>query len=226
MWSAASHGRTPRDNRSKEFPMRTRWFVPALVLLVIQPAAVEAQRKRVPARDVYEGSYANRFSLEPYAGAYNDDYQLDDAKAGYLVGLKLGYAWSGRGRLLGNVGYSRTDDVGLGGGATGATLDNTWVLTTGGAEYDVIPGRTSAAIAVEAGAAWRKVDVAGGPIALPDNATSDSFTAITAIVPGLSVRHRFTSRAAVGLSLQDYMLDLFDGPTQHNLALTLGVTFR
>jgi hypothetical protein len=108
---------------------------------------------------------------------------------------------------------------------TADIYDNVWVLTTAGAEYDVIPGRTSASLGAEAGFGWRRTDLAAS---LPDgqDLSSDSFAAYEVIVPALTLRHRLGNRAAASLALQDYMFDVLEGPTQHSLALTFGLTFR
>jgi len=210
--------------------MSMRRLVPVLLLLALLPAAVEAQR-RPPRRVVdrfVERDY-NRFSLEPYAGAFKDAYDISDATTGYIFGLRLGYELGARGRIIGHAGYSETDDVATPGTTADHFLyDNQWIFTTAGGEYDVIPGRTSASLGVQAGAAWRKVSV-GGRIGTPDpgsDVSDDAYSSYEVIVPGITLRHRFTPRAGVTLSFEDYIFDVFEGTADHSPALTLGVRFR
>ncbi|MGH7506574.1 MAG: hypothetical protein ACRELX_13020, partial [Longimicrobiales bacterium] len=66
--------------------MNTRGLISAVLLLAVVPAAAEAQRRSRGDRFV-ERDY-NRFSLEPYAGAYNDAYDVSDTNTGYLIGLR------------------------------------------------------------------------------------------------------------------------------------------
>jgi len=195
----------------------------ALAALVVAPSAAEAQRAR---RVEVEPAYGNRFSLEPYAGAYNDAYDLSDAQTGFLFGMRLGYRLTSRARLLGNLGYAKTEDVAFSVAPGVAVYDNVWVLTTAGAEYDVIPGRTSASLGVEGGVGWRRTDLAEGDPAPGEDLSSDSFASYEVVAPALTLQHRLSTRAALRLSLQDYMFDVFEGPVDHSIALTLGIAFR
>ena len=160
--------------------MRKLMFVLA-ASLTLSPAVAEAQyskgkSQRAPTHVVVVTRHdkdccrGNRFSLEPYAGAIKDAYDAspDGENTGYLVGFRVGYLLGGRTRLLGNIGYSSSDDVTDPGPlAAYPVFDNTWVFTTAGAEFDVVPGRTSASLGLQGGAAWRRVDVdgfVGGPV--------------------------------------------------------------
>lgn len=216
--------------------MTRKWYVLALTGLILMPASAEAQRRtqqRSPARQpqaqrVNDYTYYNRWSLEPYAGAFRDAYDLSGVSTGYLVGGRIGYVIGPRWRLNANVGYNETRDVAYSPVPTGVQYDNKWVLTTAGAEFDVVPGRTSASVGVNAGAGWRRVDLNDdGAVPQPGQSlASTGFSAYEVVVPGVTLRHRLTSRAAVLLRFEDYMFDVFEGPTDHSLAVSLGLAFR
>lgn len=218
-----------------------RRILPILIVLMLLPALLNAQSRGKKGRDGRtvtivtqkhrsDCCWGNRFSLEPYGGAVKDAYDIspDGSNTAYLVGLKLGYRTGGRSRLIGNFGYSSSDNVsnpsGLG---SYYVYDNTWLFTTAGAEYDVIPGRTSAALGVQAGAAWRRVDL-DGQVGVPVGPSEEDrgFSAQELIVPSITLRHRLTSRATIVAGLHDYISDVFEGPAQHGVAATLGVSFR
>ncbi|HUP90072.1 MAG TPA: hypothetical protein VM100_11995 [Longimicrobiales bacterium] len=170
----------------------------------------------------------NRFSLEPYAGAVKDPYDIspDDKNTSALYGFRVGYLLGHRTRLLGNVGYSKSENVsnpqGLG---SYFVYDNTWVFTTGGAEFDIVPGRTSAALGLQGGAAWRRVDN-DGAVGVPaePNQADRGFSPTAMVIPSLALRYRATSRLAVMASLHDNIF--LAGPAQHGVGATLGVSFR
>lgn len=214
--------------------MTKRWYVLALAGLIIMPASADAQRRttqRAPAKQpqrVSDYGYYNRWSLEPYAGAFRDAYDLSAVNTGYLVGGRIGYMLGPRWRLNGNVGYNETRDVAYSPLPTGVQYDNKWVLTTAGAEFDVVPGRTSASIGVNAGVGWRRVDLNDdGAVPLPGQSlASNGFTSYEVVVPGLTIRHRLATRTAIMLRFEDYMFDVFEGPTDHSLAVSLGLSFR
>jgi hypothetical protein len=210
------------------------------VLLLFLPTALAAQtRKRTSRQPTHvvvrtakhdQCCYGNRWSFEPYAGALRDAYDIspDDENTAPLFGLRIGYLLGSRTRLLGNVGYSKSDNVSNPQGTTSFFVyDNTWVFTTGGAEFDVVPGRTSASIGLQAGAAWRRVDL-DGRVGLPSGFPEDDsgFSSQEIVIPGAVARHRFTSRATLTAGLHDYIFDFVEGPAQHSLALTVGVAFR
>jgi hypothetical protein len=210
------------------------------VLLLFLPSALAAQSKKrtsrkpthVVVRSVARDQCcrANRWLFEPYAGAFRDAYDIspDDENTAPLFGLRVGYMLGSRTRLLGNVGYSRTDDVSNPQGTTSYFLyDNTWVFTTGGAEFDVVPGRTSASIGVQAGAAWRRVDL-DGRVGLPPGLPDDDrgFSSQEVVVPSVILRHRLLTRATLTAGLHDYIFDVLEGPAQHGLAVTVGLAFR
>ena len=220
--------------------MRKLWFV-LIAFLVATPAAADAQRsksksKRPGTRVVHvtrsdDGCCrGNRFSLEPYAGAMKDAYDIspDGEDTGYLVGFRVGYLLSNRARLLGNLAYSETDNVASTGSTPGSFIyDNTWVFTTAGAEFDVVPGRTSASLGLQGGAAWRRVDV-DGLVGTPDDpiAGNGSFSASEVIIPSLMLRHRLSGRATIMGGVQDNIFDFLEGPAKHSLAAVAGISFR
>lgn len=216
-----------------------RLILVLLMVAVLFPGALSAQSKRKTGRQpivIVKHSrqdrccWGNRWLLEPYAGAFNDAYDVspDGDATGLLVGMRVGYLLGGRTRLLANVGYSQTDNVADPQGIPSYFVyNNTWVFTTGGAEFDVVPGRTSASLGLQAGAAWRRVDLdgeVGSPIGAPQ--ADAGFSAQELIVPGLIARHRLTARVTVTAGLHDYIFDFMDGPAQHSLAFTAGVSFR
>lgn len=174
--------------------------------------------------------WGNRFSLEPYAGAVKDVYHgsPDGDDTNLLAGMKVGYELSRRSRLLANVAYSESDDVGDPGPlASYYIYDNTWIFTTGGAEFDVLPGRTSASLGLQVGAAWRRVDL-DGQVGVPAFSSEEDrgFSAHELIFPSVTLRHRVTNRATIVAGLQDNIFDVFEGPAQHGVAATLGISFR
>ena len=212
-----------------------------VVLFAFSPAMAEAQSrsksKRAPVRIVHvkradrDCCWGNRFSFEPYAGAMNDAYDSspDDENTGYLVGFRIGFLLSNRIRLLGNIGYSESDDVinTIPTPTSYFVYDNTWVFTTAGGEFDVVPGRTSVSLGLQGGAAWRRVDLDGSvgtPIGTPT--PDDGFTAREVLIPGLALRHRLGSHITIMGGLHDNIFDFFDGPAKHSLAVTAGIAFR
>ena len=221
--------------------MRKLMFVLAAGL-ALSPALAEAQyskgkSKRAPARVIHvsrsdrDCCWGNRFSFEPYAGVMNDAYDAspDDENTGYLVGFRIGYLLSGRARLLGNVGYSESDDVSNSEFTPTSYFiyDNTWVFTTAGGELDVVPGRASVSLGLQGGAAWRRVDFDGTVGTPVGNPTPDEgFSAQEVLIPALAFRYRFTNRATVMAGVQDNIFDFLEGPAKHSLALTAGVAFR
>ena len=210
-------------------------------LIALSPALAQAQyakgkSKRAPTRVVHvtrsdrDCCWGNRFSFEPYAGAMNDAYDAgaDDESTAYLVGFRVGYQLGSRSRLLGNVAYSKSDDVANSAGLNSYFVyDNTWVFTTAGGEFDVVPGRTSVSLGLQGGAAWRRVDLDGSvgtPLGTPQ--ADDGFSAQEVMIPALTFRHRLTSRATLMAGAQDNIFDFLEGPAKHSLAVTAGVAFR
>lgn len=169
----------------------------ALSLLLVSAPAVAQERQE------------NRFRLEPYAGAFSDSYDIspDGNNTGMQVGLRVGYELGGRSRLLASAGYASSRHVGNPNGlAEYFVYDNTWALTTIGAEYDLIGGRTSAALGLQVGAGWRRLDrtgQVGSPEGYTDWYGGDGFSPVDVVVPGLTIRHRVSARTALMLNVQD-----------------------
>jgi len=215
-----------------------------LVVSVTAPATADAQSrskskssttKRAPARVIHvsrsdDCCWGNRWYLEPYAGITEDPYDasVDDDDNAFLVGFRVGYHLSSRGRLNGNVAYSNSNDVSNPNGLPDYFVyDNNWIFTTVGGEFDVVPGQTSATLGLQVGAAWRQVNVdgtVGTPIGTPID--DDSFNAQEVLIPSLNLRHRLTNRTTIMAGLQDNIFDFFEGPAKHSLAVTAGISFR
>ncbi|HSL70373.1 MAG TPA: hypothetical protein VK864_09035 [Longimicrobiales bacterium] len=206
-----------------------KWLMVSLAVLVVAPTAVDGQRQRRFVRNNGDCCYGNRFYLEPYAGAMKDAYDIGaSGDTGYLLGLHVGYILGSRVRLLGNFGYSNAEDVADSQGLNSYYVyDNVWLMTTAGAEFDVVPGRTSAALGLQIGAGWRKLDLEetiGSPADSPLD--DDRYAAYEMLLPSLTLRHWFSSRVGISAALRDHMFDIFDGTVQHSPAITLGVTWR
>ena len=221
---------------------RLMYVIVAAVLLA--PAVADAQSsknsksKRAPVRNVRivvdrdddDCCWGNRFTFEPYAGAFNDAYDIspDNESTGFLFGARFGYLLSSRVRLVVNAGYSNIDDVSNPNGLTSYNVyDNMWILTTGGAEFDVVPGNTAVALGLQLGAGWRKLDLEGsvGPVPQPSE-EDDGFTAFEVIIPALSLRQRLSPRTTFSIGVHDHIFDFFEGPAEHSLAITAGISFR
>jgi hypothetical protein len=208
--------------------------------MILAPALAQAQsskgKRRSPTHIVEirrtndDCCWGNRFFLEPYAGAMQDayDHSPDDENTAYMLGFRIGYHLSSRVRLMGNLGYSQSDDVANPNGlAAYHVYDNTWVFTTAGGEFDVVPGQTSASLGLTGGAAWRRIDLdgsVGSPLTAPT--AEENFTAQEVLIPSLSLRHRMTSRTTIMAGLYDNILNFFEGPAKHSLAVTAGIAFR
>lgn len=195
-----------------------------LVVAALWPAALSAQYVSNA-----RGPWFDRFTLEPYAGLYIDNTGSTAAgldQSGWLGGVRLGMALADRVRLLGDLGYSRVDEVGrIGGGENSAVIGSENWLATGGLELDVVPGETAGSLGLQYGAAWRSEslrEVMGSPSPV---GVESGWTRSPVIVPSFSIRHRITPRADLRLGVQDYIF--FDNdPLSHNFALTAGISLR
>lgn len=210
-----------------------------IATVLLAPAVAEAQHskgKRTSTRNTRvvratsrDCCWGNRFSLEPYGGAMKDAYDAspDGENTAYVVGFRVGYMLSSRTRLLGNVAYSKSDDVANSTGVPAYHVyDNTWVFTTGGAEFDVVPGRTSASLGLQGGVAWRRLDF-DGSVGVPlEQPVDDNFSAYEVLIPSLTARHRLTNRATFSVGLHDNIFNFLEGPAEHSLAVTAGISFR
>ena len=201
-----------------------------LSVLAISALADDASaQRRNRNQDFNDERFGNSFFLEPYGGAIRDSYDSSpEDNIGYLVGARAGLALGSRFQLLANLGYSITRNVSDPGElANYYTYDNVWVVTTGGAEFNVIPGRTSAAIGLQGGVAWRRLDLketVGTPAQAPER--TDTFEAYEVLIPSLTARHRVSARASIAAGLYDHIFNALDGTALHSPALTLGVMFR
>ncbi|HEY0810228.1 MAG TPA: hypothetical protein VGD49_08710 [Longimicrobiales bacterium] len=175
--------------------------------------------------------WGNRFSFEPYAGAIKDAYDTsaDDENTALLLGFRVGYLLSNRIRLLGNVGYSESDNVIEPQGPTTSyyMYDNTWVFTTVGGEFDVVPGKGRISLGLQGGAAFRQLDLdgtVGTPITPAQD--GDGWEAQEILIPSLMGRYRVTQWATVMAGLQDHIFDFLNGSTHHSVAITAGIALR
>jgi hypothetical protein len=203
-------------------------LVLAATSLLLLPADTNAQRR--PRNFGFNDCcYGNRFYLEPYGGAFKDSYDRGgDDDVGYLVGFHVGYTLTARVRVLGNVGYSSIEDViDPGALANYYVYDNVWIMTTGGAEFDVVPGATSATLGLQGGVAWRKLDL-DGAIGVPTSEprSTDSYKEYEVVIPSLTIRQRVSSRTALTVGVYDHIFHLLEGTAKHSPALTVGIAFR
>ena len=190
---------------------------------ILLPADISAQRRVV----VFKKS--NPFAFSPYAGVWKDatDISLDDENTGWMVGFRVGYDVARRARLVADVSYAESSNVGNtpAGLADYNVYDNSWIFTTGGAEYDILPGPTSVTFAAQAGAAWRKttLDEQIGLVPPPDE-SDDGYNSQFVVVPRISVRHSFSGRTGLDVSVLDHILP--EDGVDHSPALTVGFWFR
>lgn len=179
-----------------------------------------------------EAPAGNPWFLESFAGAFHDSYDIspDGARTAAHFGIRIGYDLDPRTRVVGTLGYADSKNVSDPNGLTNHFVyGNTWVLSTIGAEYDLIPGRTRIALGLHAGAGWRRIDTegrVGSPAPETDAYGGDGFEAIDVLVPTITVRRDLTARAALSLGLQDHMFDVLEGPVDHSPAITLGISLR
>jgi hypothetical protein len=193
---------------------------------LLLPGAASAQR-----RYTVRCCKPNPFSFAPYVGAFHDalDISRDNDNTGFLIGFRTGYDLGRRSRLVADIGYGESHDVADNGGSLSFNrYNNDWIMTTGGAEYDIIPGPTSVTFAAQAGAAWRQISLderVGQPTVegdIPDE--SSGYTASFIIVPRVTVRHAFTSHTALDVCVLDHIFT--DDQVRHSPALTVGFMFR
>ncbi|MGH7459542.1 MAG: hypothetical protein ACREMA_00760 [Longimicrobiales bacterium] len=201
----------------------------AATIIGLVPNDAGAQRRRPPFNNNNDCCFGNRFYLEPYGGALRDAYDISaDDHLGYLVGFRAGYMLNSRLRIVGNLSYNYAEDVADPGPLTNYYVyDNIWVVTTGGAEFEIVPGNTSAALGLQAGVAWRRLDL-DGTVGIPTTApeSTDSYSAYEVLIPSITARQRLTTRASLVIGLHDQIFNLLEGTAKHSLALTLGASFR
>ena len=173
----------------------------------------------------------NRFRLEPYVGAFDDSYDIspDGENTGALAGVRLGYELGSRARLLADAGFVASRNVSDPQGLQSYFVyENEWALTTVGAEYDVVPGRTSLVLGLRAGAGWRRVDLPGeiGSPADGDRQDGGGFSPVEVVVPTLTLRRELTRRTALKVELADHVFDVLEGPADHSPSISLGLSLR
>ena len=193
-------------------------FGAALLLAV---AATSAAAQEAP---------GSRLTLEPYAGAFLDSYDIspDGENVGPRAGLRFGYPLGGRARLVADASYATSNNVSDPQGLASYHLyRNVWALTTVGAEYDVVAGRTSVALGVRAGAGWRRIQLTG-EVGSPgmDPYGGGGFSAVDVAVPSLTIRRELTARASLALSLEHHAFDLLEGPAEHSPGVSVGLRLR
>jgi hypothetical protein len=198
-----------------------KYIMMIVALCVVLPSAASGQQIRI-------GRYkANPFSFSPYVGAWKDamDISQDDDNTGYLIGFRTGYDLGRRTRVVADVAYGQTKDVA---NTTGVTeyyvYNNNWIMTTGGVEYDIIPGPTSVTFAAQGGAGWRQVtldETVGAPLHSPEDG---GYEASVMLVPRVTVRHAFTSRTGLDVSVIDQIFP--DDRVRHSPGITVGFSFR
>lgn len=192
----------------------------ALLAALLLPGAGEAQKHRGWRKP-------NPWTFSPYAGLFKDGYDVsaDGDNTGWTAGFRIGYALGDRSRLTANVAYAESDDV-VFNPTTGPyyDYDNQYIVTTGGAEYDIIPGNTAVALGVEAGGLWRKVVAEDYVGDLPGESLESGYTFYFAVAPAVSMRHGFSPRTAFEVSVRDFILP--EDEVEHFPMLTVGFRFR
>lgn len=175
---------------------------------------------------------AGVLSFEPYVGWFADAYDVGaDGKTGPIGGVRIGYDVGRRGRLVGTLGLGSSSDVASvpSGAQDYWVYGNRWLMTTAGAEYDVIAdGPTAVALGLQAGAGWRKVlaeDQVGTP-ANPGEFATGGYSFYDVVVPSLSVRQRLSRRTSITFALTDYVFDVLEAELDHSPGLSVGVSLR
>lgn len=200
-------------------------------------AATAALTSPLAAQQPYASG--TRFTVEPFAGAFfgpsaHWEESGEANRPGVVAGLTLGYDLSPRARLTATAGYAAVNQFGRFGVEPRDYFvygQNSWLLT-GGGEYTVLPGRTSAALGLEAGAIVDTEDPEGVVGAPSERVVQDyrlavdgSYAPVRAtVVPRITLEHRFTPAVALRVGARDY-LDLGDSPVRQRPAFTLGVAF-
>jgi hypothetical protein len=96
---------------------------------------------------------------------------------------------------------------------------NQWVLLAAGGDYALVPGPMSIAAGADAGVAWRNTRHAA------DAGEAQSWGAYPMLAPTLTLRQHLGERAALALTGQLMVLDVFSS-AQLSPALTLGLSIR
>jgi len=192
----------------------------SLLALLLLPAAGEAQR-----RTTVTWGRQNPFSFTPYVGAFKDAYDLeaDDSDLGWMIGFRAGYQEGQRTRLHLNLGYATSNDVATRPFPDSGVRDNQWVMLTAGGDFALVPGTTSIAVGADAGVAWRQVSSEDDIVV---GTGDDGWGTYELVAPSLTLRHHFSQRTSLALTLQDYIFNVLEGDVEHSPALALGLSFR
>jgi hypothetical protein len=171
----------------------------------------------------------NPWRVDVHAGVFRDAYDIsaDGRRTAEQAGVRVGYRLTERAWATAGVSVAWGRDVADSRAVPDHYVyDNEWVLTTVGAEYDLLPGRTALVLGIEAGAAWRQIHEVGRvgtPAGIPEYA-GHGYSATAVLVPSLTLRREVTDRLALTAGAADHLV--FGGPTKHSLSVRAGVTLR
>jgi hypothetical protein len=174
---------------------------------------------------------SERFSIEPYAGAYHDPYDIgnDDNDIGLFGGLRASYELGLRTSLFANVAYAKTDDVAFSSDASNRqVVNNEWAHTTAGFEFDLLRGATNIAAGLETGVLWRSNTVArelGTPVPGHDFIGARSWASYGVVVPSLVLRQQLGSRVSLAIRAADYLFP-GGGGVAHGPAAAFGLSLH
>jgi hypothetical protein len=204
-------------HRRRDTTMKRILWTTGLAALLLPAIATAQQRSENP------------WQLDVHAGAFRDahDISADGRRTAVQGGVRVGYRLTERARATAGVSLAWGRDVADSRAVPDHYVyDNEWVLTTAGAEYDLLPGRTALAFGIEAGAAWRQIHEVGrvgAPAGVPEYA-GHGYSATAVLVPSLTLRREVTDRLALTAGAADHLM--LGGPTKHSLAARLGVSLR
>ena len=173
----------------------------------------------------------DRVLVEPHVGLFFDSYDIsaDGNRLGAMGGFRVSYALASRTRLAGHFTLAQGQDVALTPPAADFYVyDNNWLMATGGAEYDLTPGRTRLSLGLQAGLAWRQVAIdrrQGTPPPELD-LSDDGYSTLDVVKPGVYLRHPLGARTLLVLGVEDHIFDLVELSPDHSFGFSLGVSFR
>ncbi len=198
--------------------MRRPFLCATAFVVAMWPTATRAQQAR-----------SSSWSGELYTGLYIDGYDLGDDgdKTGAADGLRVAHAVARYLRLVVDVGYARSHDV------TTHFRDyyvygNEWVISTAGVDATLGTGRTNGVVGFGAGVGWQRFRSEGqvGSPQPSDRLPVDSFSSREVLAWKAMVRHRLARRIALVGGVQDYLFNVFDGPSHNSVAITVGLSLR
>ncbi|HEX6589927.1 MAG TPA: hypothetical protein VF039_13065 [Longimicrobiales bacterium] len=199
----------------------------ALLFASAAPTRAQFRHEATPARASVDWTSQNEFGMEPYVGVFLDGMvEGNGREMGPLLGVRLSFEPMYRLRLQVDVGYSEVNGVGAvtSDGST-FTYGNDWIFTLGGVEFDVVPGNTAGMITLAGGVAWRQTESERRILGTGDHPDLGGFTSMVVVAPGVALAHALSPRAAVRVSIQDFIIDVNEDP-EHSPAFSLGVVFR